>query len=72
MITISHTHADGTLVYGTSKEDGTAAILKANRFRWFPSIRLWGVPQSRDHLAKRWQIDAAANSLRAAGHEVTV
>ena len=23
MITISHTHANGTLVYGTSKDDGT-------------------------------------------------
>ena len=72
MITIKHTHKDGTLVYGTSKGDGTAEILKANRFRWFPSIKLWGVAQSRDHLAKRWQIDGAAESLRAAGHEVEV
>lgn len=71
-VTIRHTHEDGTLVYGTSKGDGTAEILKANRFRWFPSIKLWGVPQSRDHLAKRWQIDTAAESLRKAGHEVTV
>ena len=72
MITISHTHEDGTLVLGTDKGDGTAAILKANRFRWFPSIKLWGVPQSRDHLAKRWQIDAAHKALEAAGFEVTV
>lgn len=72
MITISHTHADGTLVEGTSKGDGTAAILKANRFRWFPSIKTWGVAQSRDHLAKRWQINAAADALRAAGFEVTI
>lgn len=72
MITIKHTHEDGTLVYGTSKSDGTAAILKANRFRWFPSIKLWGVAQSRDHLAKRWQIDAARKALEAAGFEVAV
>jgi predicted RNA methylase len=69
---IRHTHEDGTLVYGTSKGDGTAGILKANRFRWFPSLKLWGVPQSRDHLAKRWQISAAAGSLRKAGFKVRV
>jgi predicted RNA methylase len=71
-VTIKHTHEDGTLVYGTDRGDGTAPILKANRFRWFPSIKLWGVAQSRDHLAKRWQIDAAAKALEAAGFDVTV
>jgi hypothetical protein len=72
LITITHTHADGTLVDGTSRGDGTAEILKANRFRWFPSLKTWGIPQSRDHLAKRWQIDAAAKAMRAAGFEVSV
>jgi hypothetical protein len=72
VVTIKHTHQDGTLAYGTERGDGTAGILKANRFRWFPSIRLWGLPQSRDHLARRWLIDQAADALRAAGHEVTV
>jgi predicted RNA methylase len=72
MITISHTHEDGTLVHGTDRGDGTAAILKANRFRWFPSIKLWGIAQSRDHLAKRWQIDSAAKAMRDAGFDVTV
>ena len=71
-VIIRHTHEDGTLVYGTSKGDGTAEILKANRFRWFPSIKLWGVAQSRDHLAKRWQINAAAEALRKAGFTVAV
>jgi predicted RNA methylase len=71
-VIIRHTHEDGTLVYGTSKGDGTAEILKANRFRWFPSIKLWGVAQSRDHLAKRWQINAAAEALRKAGFTVRV
>ena len=31
-----------------------------------------GIAQSRDHLAKRWQIDQAAKALRDAGHVVTV
>ena len=72
MITISHTHADGTLVHGTERGDGTAAILKASRFRWFPSIKLWGLPQSRDKVAKTWQINAARAALEAAGFTVTV
>ena len=72
MIKISHTHASGTLVEGTERGDGSAEILKASRFRWFPSIKLWGVPQSRDRLAKRYQIDQAAERLRAAGFTVEV
>jgi len=72
MITIRHTHADGTLVEGTERGDGTAEILKANRFRWFPSLKMWGIPQSRDHLAKRHLIDWAAEALRKAGHEVAI
>lgn len=72
VITIRHTHEDGTLVDGTSKGDGTAEILKAHRFRWFPSLKLWGVAQSRDHLAKRGQIEGAVQALRDAGFEVAV
>jgi hypothetical protein len=72
MITIRHTHVDGTLVYGTSKGDGTAEVLKTHRFRWFRSIGLWGVAQSRDRPAKRGLIDWAAEALRGAGFEVTV
>ena len=74
-LTITHTHADGTLVHGTSKGDGVYELIgprTAARFRYFPSIRMIGIPQSRDHLAKRWQIDQAAKVLRAAGHVVTV
>ena len=71
-ITIAHTHEDGTLVYGTERGDGTAAILKAARFRWMPSIKLWGIAQSRDHLANRARITAAAEALRAAGFTVDV
>lgn len=74
MITISHTHADGTLVHGTSKGDGVYEILKGLRDNWryFPSIRAIGIGQSRDHLASGYKISRAAEALRAAGHEVTV
>ncbi len=75
VITITHNHADGTLVYGTSKGDGVYELIgprTAARFRYFPSLRMLGIAQSRDHLAKRWQIEQAAKALRAAGFEVTV
>jgi predicted RNA methylase len=74
-ITIRHNHQDGTLVYGSTKGDGVYELIgprTAARFRWFPSIRQMGIQQSRDHLAQRWRIDAAAEALRAAGFEVTV
>ena len=74
-ITIKHTHEDGTLVHGTSKGDGVYELIgprTAARFRFFPSIKMIGIPQSRDHLAKRWQIDQARKALEAAGFEVVV
>ena len=72
---IRHTHEDGTLVHGTSKGDGVYELIGPRtgaRFRYFPSIRMIGIPQSRDHLAKRWQIDMAAEALRKAGFTVRV
>jgi Domain of unknown function (DUF3560) len=71
-ITISHTRAEGTIVNGTARGDGTAAILKAAGFRWAPSLRAWIVQQSRDRAAHTWKIDRAAEGLRAAGFEVKV
>ncbi|MDI9829720.1 DUF3560 domain-containing protein [Streptomyces sp. KAU_LT] len=72
MIEITHTHADGTLVNGTERGDGTAPILKTHGFRWFPSIKQWGIRSSRDQAPRRLAINAAAEALRAAGHQVTV
>jgi hypothetical protein len=72
MIAITHTHQDGTLVDGTERGDGTAPILKSHGFRWFPSIKQWGIRNSRDQAPRRLTIDAAAQALRAAGHEVKV
>jgi len=74
MITITHTHAEGTLIEGSAKGDGVYEVLKGLRTSWryFPSIRQIGLGQSRDKAAQTWKISAAAEALRAAGHEVTV
>lgn len=70
-ITIRHTHADGTLIEGSAKGDGVWEALPRG-WRYFRSIDQIGIPQSRDRVAKRWQINAAAEALRVAGHEVSV
>jgi len=74
MITIRHTHVDGTLLEGSAKGDGVYEILKGLRDNWryFPSLRQIGIGQSRDKAARTWVIDRAAEALRKAGHEVTV
>lgn len=69
MITISHTHAEGTVATGTSKGDGAGDILKASGFSF--RYGAWRIRCSRDRMAS-WRIDAAAKALRHAGFEVTV
>lgn len=71
-IEITHTAAEGTLVHGTARGDGTNTILKAAGFRWFPSLCLWGIAGSRDRQPNRYKINQAAGALRAAGHSVTI
>jgi len=75
MITIRHTHGDGTLIEGTAKGDGVFEIVKQRTgggFVWFPSIRKIGLRGSRDRMADRYRIGLAESALRAAGHAVTV
>ena len=73
MITITHTHADGTLIEGSPRVTacGNPEGLRDN-WRYFPSLGAIGIGQSRDKAAQTWKIDQAAEALRAAGHEVTV
>ncbi len=71
MLTITHTHEAGTLIDGTAKGDGTAAVLKATGWRWGRSIGAWFVPHSRDRLPKLHTIKHTAAALREAGYEVT-
>lgn len=77
MITISHSHADGTLIGGSRKGDGVWEILVALRsagqgnWRSSRDVGLY-LGQSRDKDAQTWKIDKAAEALREAGFEVTV
>ena len=71
-IEITHTAAEGTLVHGTTRGDGTNTILKTAGFRWFRTVGAWGIPSSRDRQPNLGKIERAAAALRAAGHPVSV
>lgn len=71
VITITHTAAEGTLVHGTRRGDGTNEILKAAGFKWFRTLGLWGIPRSRDRQPDCYRIRRAVEALAAAGHRVT-
>ena len=71
-ITITHTRADGTLVEGSTKGDGVYELIRPCGFRYFRSLGMLGIQQSRDKAAKRWKIDAAAQALRQAGWTVEI
>jgi hypothetical protein len=73
IVTISYSPADGVLVNGDPRPHQQA--LQDNGFRWFRSLRCWGMPGTRDrHLSatRRWRIDQAARALRDAGLEVVL
>lgn len=71
-LTITHSHAEGTLIDGTSRGDGSGEILKVQRWRWSRNLGSWYIPQSRDRLAKLSSIDATVSALRGAGFEVEI
>lgn len=70
-LTITHTHDAGTLLTGSTKDDGVLDIVRTHGFTWRRHRGIC-VNASRDRDAKTWYIDAAAAALRDAGHEVTI
>lgn len=72
MLTINHTEAEGTMIDGTSRGDGTGEILKAQQWRWSRNLGAWYIPRSRDVAPKIARINATRAALEAAGFNVTV
>ncbi|AHK35665.1 hypothetical protein [Rhodococcus opacus] len=66
-LTITHTPADGTLIDGTARNDGSAPILKGRGWRWSRHLGSWYIQRSRDAAPKLATINATADALRAAG-----
>jgi hypothetical protein len=73
MLTITHSFAEGTLIEGMVRGDGSYEIVTGIQgWKWFRSLKTCGIIQSRDRISKSWLINAAAEKLRAAGFTVTV
>lgn len=72
MLRITHTPAEGTVIDGTSKGDGSSEVLKRSGWRWGRSLGAWYVPYSRDRQPKSYVIESTVDALRAAGFEVDV
>jgi hypothetical protein len=70
-IELAHTRADGTLLEGSRKGDGVWEIVRQHGFRSSRSVGLY-ISHSRDRQAKHWNINSAAEALRAAGWAVDV
>ncbi|MFE5309915.1 DUF3560 domain-containing protein [Isoptericola sp. NPDC056605] len=71
-LTIEHTEAEGTILDGTSRGDGSGDVVKALGWRWSRQITSWYIPRSRDVPPKRHLIARTADALRAAGFDVDV
>ncbi|WP_141575890.1 DUF3560 domain-containing protein [Actinomadura sp. WMMA1423] len=74
-ITITHTLAEGTLVHGTARGDGTGQILGGKGgcgFRFSRNLDAWYLPHSRDWVSNTVVIREAERRLREAGYTVTV
>ena len=71
-LTIEHTEAEGTLLVGTARGDGSADVVKALGWRWGRNLGLWFIPRSRDTAPKRALIERSAQALREAGFTVEV
>ena len=80
-LTITHTHAAGTLIDGTSRGDGSAEVLKTvvnpytgrpGAWRWSRNLDSWYVARSRDTRANTALFDATKAALEAAGFTVDV
>ncbi|MFI7524552.1 DUF3560 domain-containing protein [Nocardia salmonicida] len=74
VLTITHTHAEGTALSGSTKGDGVAAVLtqSATRWRYHGQSGRWIIRGTRDRTAPRAAIDRTADALRAAGYAVTI
>ena len=49
MIAITHTPADGTILEGTTRGDGTNHLLKPLTWRWSTNLGAWYLPRLPGH-----------------------
>lgn len=67
-LVITHEPGEGTMIHGTNRGDGTAAILKKNGWKWSRNLRAWYIPNSRDNRPNMRKINTTSRDLMAEGH----
>jgi hypothetical protein len=60
---LTHTPADGTLLAGTSRGEGSAAVLKRRGRRWSRQMLCWYIPNSRDRHPQQNLISTTVDRL---------
>ncbi|MFJ8385557.1 DUF3560 domain-containing protein [Streptomyces sp. NPDC094438] len=79
-IEIKHSRREGTLIEGTSRNDGSKEVLRTRHYssgyttlaKWSRNLGCWYLPYSRDKRTSKPMLEALAERLRTAGFEVTV
>ncbi|MFK0085545.1 DUF3560 domain-containing protein [Glutamicibacter sp. NPDC090743] len=71
-LNITHTSAEGTIIEGTERGDGSAPILKQYRWRWSRYLGAWYIPRSRDTAPKHHIINPTAKALTEAGFTIEI
>jgi hypothetical protein len=76
-IEITHSYENGTLLDGTSREDGrrgslTREVLDLYSWKWARSLGCWIQRASRDKVSHRYRVLQTAERLRGLGWRVTV
>src|SRR5262245_50253477 len=72
---IRHTAAEGTMLEGTCRDDGSYEVMlsvkhSVGHWKCARSLQCWIITNSRDRQPKQWHIESAAKALRAAGFAV--
>lgn len=69
---LTHTPAEGTLLAGTSRGDGSAAVLKRLGWRWSRQMECWYIPDSRDRHPQQNLINTTIARVEELGMAVDV
>jgi hypothetical protein len=77
VITIAHSHIDGTVVHGTGRGDATSLVIKGVHDGWRFSRNIgadgaWYLPHTRDRNADRARLEHLAAALHDAGYQAEI
>src|SRR5690606_126657 len=66
-VVVRYRYNDGILLEGETYPHKDRIKKAQPRWRWFRSLRKWGVPRTRDRILWRYQVEEYARGLERAG-----